>query len=166
MDAIETDPTKRAAKVAAAFGRQDAAAGAGLAPRAPAPRPQEAEPPKPMKEDPPGSGPMVVDTVAYDRMYPGGAKLNVRAFKVCSEEFRESMHHAGLVLKQEVHPAGLIFSVVYMWNVKMSATSPSEREPTRASRFLKVRAFRALAGTKMSVEAEVCETSLAKYLVL
>lgn len=53
--------------------------GRGGAPPAPAPAP---EPPKPMKKFPPGSGQMVLDEEAHQRMYPGGAVLNIKAFKV------------------------------------------------------------------------------------
>lgn len=81
MDPIELDPAKRAAKAAAELAAQ--VGGRGGKGGAPAPVP-EREPPKPMKEDPPGSGKMVLDEEAHQRMYPGGAVLNLKAFKVRS----------------------------------------------------------------------------------
>lgn len=38
--------------------------------------------PKPMCDAPNGSGKQIVDKVAYERMYPGGAVLDMTAFKV------------------------------------------------------------------------------------
>ncbi|CBJ26983.1 hypothetical protein Esi_0051_0073 [Ectocarpus siliculosus] len=80
VDPIELNPAKRAAAgaVAAAPGKKGGE-GARSVPPPPAP---VVEPPKPMKEFPPGSGKMVLDELAHARMYPGGAVLNMKSFKL------------------------------------------------------------------------------------
>ncbi|CAM9131984.1 unnamed protein product, partial [Scytosiphon promiscuus] len=108
VDAIELDPAKRAAKLAAALSRQQAGAarqGGGRAAPAPGSEPMAGEPPTPMMESPSGSGDMVVDQVAYHRMYPGGAKLNLKAFKLKQQSAVSAAFELCVALEPKARPA-------------------------------------------------------------
>lgn len=54
----------------------------------------DAEPPLPMREDPPGSGKMVIDTEAYAKMFPGGALVHLATFQVMNAIMKACMYWA------------------------------------------------------------------------